>query len=46
MGGLWLYYILQFVKAKEKKDYHFVSTVLKIIMLAGVLSMQLVYIRI
>ncbi|MFU8844022.1 MAG: geranylgeranylglycerol-phosphate geranylgeranyltransferase [Bacteroidales bacterium] len=36
-----LYYTL---KAKDKEDFHFVSNVSKIIMLAGILSMQLFYI--
>jgi 4-hydroxybenzoate polyprenyltransferase len=36
-----LYYIVQ---AKVRADFHFVSNVSKIIMLAGILSMQLFYI--
>jgi 4-hydroxybenzoate polyprenyltransferase len=45
IGLFWFYYLLQFFKAKEKKDYHFLSTILKILILAGVLSMQLLNIN-
>jgi 4-hydroxybenzoate polyprenyltransferase len=44
IGLLWLYFLSLFRKAKEKKDYHFLSTILKIMMVAGILSMQLLYI--
>jgi 4-hydroxybenzoate polyprenyltransferase len=36
-----LYYLLQ---AKTKEDFHFISNALKIIMVAGILSMQIFYI--
>jgi 4-hydroxybenzoate polyprenyltransferase len=40
---LWLYFMFHLVKATSKKEYHFVSTLLKINMVAGILSMQLLY---
>lgn len=43
IGALWIYYLILLVKAKEKKDYHFISTILKIVIIAGVLSMQLLF---
>lgn len=43
MGGLWIYYLTFLAKAKSKKDYHFLSTLLKINIVAGILSMQLLY---
>jgi 4-hydroxybenzoate polyprenyltransferase len=41
---LYLYMISMLLKAKEKKDYTFLSNLAKIIMVAGVLSMQILYI--
>lgn len=43
IGGLWIYFFIYLLKAKTKKDYQFCSTLLKIIMVAGILSMQLLY---
>jgi 4-hydroxybenzoate polyprenyltransferase len=43
LGLLWCYFLSLLLRAKQRKDYHFLSTMLKIIMLAGVLSMQLLY---
>ena len=40
IGGLCLYYLMALLKAKTVNDYHFLSNLLKIIMVAGVLSMQ------
>ena len=41
---LYLYMISMLLKAKEKKDFTFLSNLAKIIMIAGVLSMQILYI--
>lgn len=43
VGALWLYYLVYLFKAKSKKEYHFLSTLLKITIVAGILSMQLLY---
>jgi 4-hydroxybenzoate polyprenyltransferase len=45
IGLLWCYFLVLLVRAKEKKDYDFLSTVLKILIVAGVLSMQLLYLN-
>jgi 4-hydroxybenzoate polyprenyltransferase len=45
IGLLLLYFLILLFKAKERKDYHFLSNILKIIMVAGILSMQLVSLR-
>lgn len=42
-GGLWVYYLTCLVKTKNEKDYHFLSTLLKVMMIAGILSMQLLF---
>ena len=39
---LFVYLLIHLVKAKEKEDFHFMSTMSKIIMLAGILSIQLI----
>jgi len=39
-----IYMIVQMSKAKTKAEFHNVSTIIKIIMVAGILSMQLFYI--
>ncbi len=44
LGGLWLYFFIHLRKCTTAKDYHFASNLLKIIMLAGILSMQLLYV--
>lgn len=41
--GFWIYFIYQMLRAKNKKDYHFLSNILKIIIIAGILSLQLLY---
>jgi 4-hydroxybenzoate polyprenyltransferase len=43
IGLLWLYFFMMLLRAKGKKDYHFLSNILKIIMVAGILSMQLLH---
>jgi 4-hydroxybenzoate polyprenyltransferase len=43
LGLLWAYFLFQLSRAKEKKDYHMLSLILKIIIVAGVLSMQLLH---
>lgn len=45
LGSLWIYYAANLWRAGEKKDFHFLSNILKIIILAGILSMQLLFIR-
>jgi 4-hydroxybenzoate polyprenyltransferase len=42
--GLWIYFFMEFFRAKQKKDYHFLSNILKILIVAGVSSMELLYI--
>jgi 4-hydroxybenzoate polyprenyltransferase len=37
-----LYFLYKIIRAKEKEDFHFLSGLLKVIMLAGVCSMQLI----
>lgn len=37
-----LYLLIKLQQAKEKEDYHSLSTLSKIIMLAGILSMELI----
>jgi hypothetical protein len=44
IGGLWIYFLMEFIRAKQKKDYHFLSNILKILIVAGVSSMELLYI--
>lgn len=44
--ALFAYLFIQVVRAQEKSDYSFISMYLKIIMLAGVFTMQLIYILI
>jgi 4-hydroxybenzoate polyprenyltransferase len=39
-----LYLLLKLISAKEKNDFHFLSNLCKIIMFAGILSMQILYI--
>lgn len=39
---LFVYLFIQLLKAKEKEDFHFLSLMSKIIMLAGILSIQLI----
>lgn len=41
---LFVFVLFQLVSAKAKKDFHFLSNAYKLIMLAGILSMQLFYI--
>jgi len=43
--ALFLYIIFLTLKAREKKDYHHISLIAKILMLAGILSMQVFYIQ-
>lgn len=38
---LFLYALIKILKAKEKEDFHFISNTLKIIMFAGIISVQL-----
>ena len=42
--SLFVFVLYYMVKAKTKEEYHFLSTAMKIIMVAGVLSMQIFYI--
>jgi len=44
LAGLFVYLLFLINKAKEKSDYSFASMYVKIIMFAGLLSMQLIYI--
>lgn len=39
---LFIYLFIHLLKAKEKEDFHFMSLISKIIMLAGILSIQLI----
>lgn len=39
---LFVYLFINLLKAKEKEDFHFMSMISKIIMLAGILSIQLI----
>jgi len=39
---LFVYLFIHLIKAKEKEDFHFMSLISKIIMLAGILSIQLI----
>jgi len=39
---LFIYLFIHLIKAKEKEDFHFMSLISKIIMLAGILSIQLI----
>jgi len=41
---LFLFLLYNSVKAESKEDFHFLSSACKIIMVAGILSMQLFYI--
>lgn len=41
---LYIYFLSMLLKAKEKKDFTFLSNLAKIIIVAGVLSMQVLYI--
>jgi 4-hydroxybenzoate polyprenyltransferase len=43
--SLLFFQLYNLIKAKKKEDYHFLSNTAKIIMVAGILSMQLFYIR-
>ncbi len=43
LGSMWIYCITALLRAKEKADYHNLSTSLKIFIIAGILSMQLLY---
>jgi 4-hydroxybenzoate polyprenyltransferase len=45
LGLLWIYFLIQLFRAKEKKDYHMLSLILKLLIVAGVLSMQLLNTR-
>jgi len=42
---LFAYLLMQIKKAKEKEDYSYTSIYIKVIMFAGLLSMQLIYIN-
>lgn len=42
--SLFLFVLYYMVKAETKEEYHFLSTAMKIIMVAGILSMQVFYI--
>lgn len=42
--SLFVFVLYNIVKARTKDEYHFLSTAMKIIMLAGILSMQIFYI--
>jgi 4-hydroxybenzoate polyprenyltransferase len=42
--SLFLFVLYYMLKAKSKDEYHFLSTAMKIIMVAGILSMQIFYI--
>jgi 4-hydroxybenzoate polyprenyltransferase len=42
---LFIYLIYLVAKAKEKKDYKFISTITKILMLTGILSTQIFYLQ-
>lgn len=39
---LFVYLLIHLIKAKEKEDFHFMSLISKVIMLAGILSIQLI----
>ena len=39
---LFVYLLIHLFKAKEKEDFHFMSMMSKIIMLAGILSIKLI----
>ncbi|MCD4682137.1 MAG: hypothetical protein K8R86_02535, partial [Bacteroidales bacterium] len=41
---LFLFVLYNAFKAKNKEDFHFLSNACKIIMVAGILSMQLFYV--
>jgi len=41
-----IYLLIKLFLAKEKNDFHFLSSLCKIIMLAGILSMQILSISI
>jgi 4-hydroxybenzoate polyprenyltransferase len=43
--GLYLYLIVKVQLAKEKDDFIFLSSFTKIIMIAGILTMQIIYIN-
>lgn len=43
LGSLWIYCISALLRAREKSDYHNLSTTMKIFIIAGILSMQLLY---
>lgn len=43
MAPLWIYFIMQLKKADSNDDFKTVSTLLKIIIVTGILSMQLVH---
>jgi hypothetical protein len=40
-----IYLLLKLKSAQSQPDFHFMSTVMKIIMMAGLLSMQMLYIN-
>ncbi|MEI6853318.1 MAG: hypothetical protein WCL06_10760, partial [Bacteroidota bacterium] len=42
--GMFLFLIIKLMKAKEKTDFHFLSVFAKLIMIAGLLATQLLYI--